>query len=47
MNNSPDYRNTNDGLINSLIIELNPDGSKKKVMAMNGLIGLQTPIQKD
>lgn len=47
MNNCPDYRNPNDGLINSLIIELNADGSKKSVAAMNGLIGLQQPIQKD
>jgi hypothetical protein len=47
MNNSPDYRNPNLGLLNSLLIELNPDGSKKSVSVMNGLLGIQQPIKKD
>jgi len=47
MNNCADYRTPNEGMLNSLIIELNPDGSKKSVNAMNGLIGIQQPIKKD
>lgn len=47
MNNSSDYRTPNEGNLNSLIIELNPDGSKGSVKAMNGVLGLQDPIQKD
>ena len=47
MNNATDYRTPNEGLLNSLIIELNSDGSKKTVFAMNGLLGLQPPTKKD
>ena len=47
MNNSPDYRIPNEGRLNSLIIELNPDGTKKSVLAMNGIMGLVSPIKKD
>ena len=47
MNNSPDHRTPNEGLLNSLIIELHPDGSKKNVFAMNGLLGIQPPTKKD
>lgn len=46
MNNSPDYRAPNEGTLNSLIIDLNPDGSKKNVSAMNGILGLQAPIRR-
>jgi hypothetical protein len=41
MNGSPDYREPNIGLLNSLIIHLNPDGSKRSVSAMNSLSGLE------
>jgi len=47
MNNSADYRAPNEGMLNSLLIELNPDGSKKNVSVMNGLLGIQQPIKKD
>ena len=47
MNNSADYRNPNIGMLNSLLIELNPDGSKKNVSVMNSLLGIQQPIKKD
>ena len=47
MNNSADYRNPNIGMLNSLLIELNPNGSKKSVSVMNGLLGIQQPIKKD
>jgi hypothetical protein len=47
MNGSADYRTPNEGNLNSLIIELNPDGTKKNVNAMNGVLGLQAPIRKD
>ena len=40
MNGSPDYREPNIGLLNSLIIHLNPDGSKRSVVAVNSLSGL-------
>jgi hypothetical protein len=46
MNNSPDYRTPNEGNLNSLIIDLNPDGSKKNVSAMNGILGLHAPIRR-
>ena len=47
MNSSADYRTPNEGSLNSLIIELHPDGSKKSVNAMNGVLGLQPPPRKD
>lgn len=47
MNASPDYRTPNEGHLNSLIITLNPDGSKRSVQAMNGILGLQSPVRKD
>jgi hypothetical protein len=47
MTNSADYRTPNEGNLNSLIIELNSDGSKHSVNAMNGILGLQVPIKKD
>jgi hypothetical protein len=47
MTNTPDYRTPNEGRLNSLIIELNPDGSKGSVNAMNGILGLQAPVRKD
>jgi hypothetical protein len=46
MNNAPDFRSPPEGRLNSLIIDLNPDGSKKKVLAMNGILGLRRPIQR-
>lgn len=46
MNNAPDFRSPPEGRLNSLIIDLNPDGSKKKVLAMNGILGLHPPIQR-
>ena len=47
MNHAPDYRIPNEGRLNSLIIDLNPDGTKKSVLAMNGIMGLVSPIKKD
>lgn len=46
MNNAPDFRSPAEGRLNSLIIDLNHDGSKKNVSAMNGILGLQPPIQR-
>ena len=39
MNGSNDYQYPSEGRLNSLIIDLNSHGSKRKVVARNNIIG--------